>query len=183
MITPITAGRIKLAGAFLITSVVWRGVCDELEDYGNPNDDYKPDDAHKRAHRISGEDFDTDEEYLSAVLLTPIILCSLGLAALVLVDILACCCTPKFKTKRELETTWYIFYFLSVGAIISIFFVYLGFAGLEDGVDKFDDSVTVIKDAFDVLVDDGKTLEQNYDTMIVNCDDSPACCDYTNNHH
>lgn len=60
------------------------------------------------------------------------------------------------------------------------FFVYLGFAGLEDGVDKFNDSVNVIKDAFDVLVDDGKNLEENYDTMVVNCENSPACCGYTN---
>lgn len=60
---------------------------------------YTPSANVEAGHRISGQDFSTDEAYLTTVLSTPIVLTVLGVLSLVILNI-ALCCRNCFKCCR-----------------------------------------------------------------------------------
>ena len=62
-----------------------------LQAYSNPNDKYVPTSNVKAGHRISGLDFDTTEEYGTAVLMTPVALFVCGVLSLLLLNVFLCC--------------------------------------------------------------------------------------------
>jgi len=64
-----------------------------------PMSAYTPSANVEAGHRISGQDFSTDEAYLTTVLTTPVVLTVLGFLSLVILNI-ALCCRKCFKCCR-----------------------------------------------------------------------------------
>lgn len=155
------------------------GAYAKISNYSNPADDFEPTEEHKQAHKISGEDFERNEEYIRAAAEIPAVLFVLGFVSLIILDILLCICMDKRPTRDGHKFAWVMYYGMSIAALIASLCVYLGYSDVEDGLDKLDKSVVAVQDAFDVLATDGDELEKNYDTMETNCESSPACCGYT----
>ena len=131
---------------------------DDDEVYNNPDDNYKPSSNVENGAAISGVDFDTTADYLSTVLVKPILLFCLGFVSLFGLNLGLCCrclctccsCAPK-KDITEIELSHQKLMITGI-EILLIFSVLLadtlcfyGYTSLQDGVDK-------LNDAFDGLL-------------------------------
>ena len=160
--------------ALVCAQAIW-GANGAVVNYTNPEDDFTPTDKHKQAHSISGEDFERNEEYVNAVITTPIVLVVLGIVSVIFLQILICCCSAKIPKAEGHKFAWITYYFLVIATIIVVMFVYLGYDSAEAGLEKLRDFIVFMDDEWTVLFTDGEALRDNYDTMTT-LSTTSSCC-------
>lgn len=131
---------------------------DDDEVYNNPDDTYEPSSNVENGAAISGVDFDTTSDYLSTVLIKPILLFCLGFVSLFGLNLGLCCrclctccsCAPKKDiSEKELSHQKLMITGIEILLIFSVLLAdtlcFYGYTSLQEGVDK-------LNDAFDGLL-------------------------------
>ena len=131
---------------------------DDDEVYKNPSDNYEPSSNVENGAALSGVDFDVTQEYLTTVLIKPILLFCLGFVSLFFLNLGLCCrclcrccsCAPKKDiTEQELSHQKMMITGIEVLLVFSVLLAdtlcFYGYTYLQDGVSK-------LNDAFDGLI-------------------------------
>ncbi len=151
---------------------------------------YTPSANVEAGHRISGQDFSTDEAYLTTVLTTPIVLTVLGVLSLVILNIALCCrncfkccrCEPNdHHTEKGHDhdslsqrmsyinhqkfMVFIVEMVLCACVMLADMFCFYGYTGIVAGGEDLNDALDLINQLLTSAVDGAKAIKAQTVTM------------------